>query len=103
MTRRRIALNVNRARRKSEWCTENKEAGSRPHEAGTRCHSHVASKILKAYQLAYDLAMQVFVVSKNFPAGRDLLTHRSDSAILAKRGSKHRGRISQTALPKHAS
>jgi len=25
-------------------------------------------KDLKAYQLAYDLAMQVFVVSKNFPA-----------------------------------
>ena len=57
---------------------------------------------LKVYQLSYELAMEIFHFIQNVSARRDLFPNRSDTAVVAKCDSKHRGGISQAALPKRA-
>ncbi len=41
---------------------------------------------LKAYQMAYRLAMEIFHESKSFSTRRKILVNRSDPQILAERG-----------------
>jgi hypothetical protein len=44
---------------------------------------------LKAYQMAFDLAMESFEESKKVSTRREIFTHRSNPPLIAKRRRKH--------------
>jgi len=50
-------------------------------------HGH---RDLKVYQLAYELAMDIFQLSKQFPREEFYFFNGSDSSIFAKRRGEHR-------------
>jgi len=62
-------------------------------------HGH---RDLKVYQLAYELAMDIFQLSKQFPREEFYFFNGSDSSIFAKRRGEHRRRVSEKAVSKHA-